>query len=133
MSAAVLEHQKMRLVSGGDAGNSQEEAALGSKIRALKEIAQVLIKELEALGDAQPAEAKRSINLQEEVRGFEIDLIRRALKRTGGNQVRAARLLGVKVTTLNSKIIRYGINPDEVAGNVREPLPQANVSALEHV
>jgi DNA-binding NtrC family response regulator len=131
MGAAVLEHQKMRLLSGGD--SSQEEAALGSKIRALKEIALVLIKELEALGDTQPAEAKRSINLQEEVRRFETSLIERALRRTGGNQVRAARLLGMKVTTLNSKIIRYGIDPDEVAGHVQEPLPQGNISALEQV
>ena len=132
MSAAVLEHQKMRLLSGGDTG-SQEDVALGSKIGALKEIALVLLKELEALGEAQPGEGKRSINLQEEVRRFEINLIERALRRTGGNQVRAARLLGMKVTTLNSKIIRYGINPDEVAGNLVEPPPQGNISALEQV
>ena len=132
MSATVLEHQKMRLLSGGDTG-SQEDVALGSKIGALKEIALVLLRELEALGEAQPGEGKRSINLQEEVRRFEINLIERALRRTGGNQVRAARLLGMKVTTLNSKIIRYGINPDKVAGNLVEPPPQGNVSALEQV
>jgi transcriptional regulator with GAF, ATPase, and Fis domain len=133
MSAAVLEHQKMRLLSGGDTGSSQEEVALGSKIRTLKEIAQVLIRELETLGETHPTEGKRSINLQEEVRRFEIDLIQRALRRTGGNQVRASRLLGMKVTTLNSKIIRYGIDPDEVAGNMVDPAPQANISALEQV
>jgi transcriptional regulator with GAF, ATPase, and Fis domain len=134
MGAAVLEHQKMRLLSGGDTGSSQqEEVALGSKIKTLKEIALVLIKELETLGETQPVDGKRSINLQEEVRRFEIDLIQRALRRTGGNQVRAARLLGMKVTTLNSKIIRYGINPDEVAGNLVEPPPQGNISALEQV
>jgi len=134
MGAAVLEHQKMRLLSGGDTGSPQpEEVALSSKIKTLKEIALVLIKELETLGEAQPVDGKRSINLQEEVRRFEIDLIQRALRRTGGNQVRAARLLGMKVTTLNSKIIRYGINPDEVAGNLVEPPPQGNISAFEQV
>jgi DNA-binding NtrC family response regulator len=134
MGAAVLEHQKMRLLSGGDTGSAQEETALGNKLRTLKEIALVLIKELEALGESQPADAgKRSINLQEEVRRFEIDLIERALKRTGGNQVRASRLLGMKVTTLNSKIIRYGINPDEVAGHVAEPPTQGTISALEQM
>jgi DNA-binding NtrC family response regulator len=133
MSAAVLEHQKMRLLSGGDTGGSQEDVALGNKIRALKEITLVLLRELEALGEAQPAEGKRSINLQEEVRRFEINLIERTLRRTGGNQVRAARLLGMKVTTLNSKIIRYGIDPDEVAGNLVEPPPQGNMNALEQV
>ena len=72
--------------------------------------------------------------MQEEVRRFEINLIERALRRTGGNQVRAARMLGMKVTTLNSKIIRYGINPDQVvAGNLVEPPLQGNLSALEQV
>jgi len=32
------------------------------------------------------------------------------LERTGGNQVRAARLLGVKATTLNAKLKRYRIS-----------------------
>ena len=41
--------------------------------------------------------------------GYEVELIRRALKLTSGNQARAARLLGVKATTLNSKIKRYGL------------------------
>lgn len=133
MSAAILEHQKMRLLSGGDAGSSQEDVALGGKIKALKEIALVLLRELETLGEAQPDEGKRSINLQEEVRRFEINLIERALRRTGGNQVRAARLLGMKVTTLNSKIIRYGIDPAEVAGNLVEPPTQGDISALEQM
>jgi len=46
----------------------------------------------------------------EEVRRFEIDLIRRALEQTGGHQSRAARLLGMNATTLNSKIKTYNIN-----------------------
>jgi transcriptional regulator with GAF, ATPase, and Fis domain len=41
------------------------------------------------------------------VKKFEADLIRAALVRTGGNQARAARLLGVKHTTLNAKIKRH--------------------------
>ena len=45
-----------------------------------------------------------------EVRRFEIDLIRRALDQTGGHQSRAARLLGMNPTTLNSKIKTYNIN-----------------------
>ena len=49
-------------------------------------------------------------DLPEEVRGFETDLIQAALVKTGGNQLRAARLLGLKHTTLNAKIKRYGIS-----------------------
>ena len=55
-------------------------------------------------------EIGRGINFYEEVRRFEIDLIRRALEQTGGHQSRAARLLGMNATTLNSKIKTYNIN-----------------------
>jgi DNA-binding NtrC family response regulator len=50
------------------------------------------------------------VNFYDEVRRFEIDLIRRALEQTGGHQSRAARLLGMNATTLNSKIKTYNIN-----------------------
>ncbi len=52
----------------------------------------------------------RGVNFYDEVRRFEIDLIRRALDQTGGHQSRAARLLGMNATTLNSKIKTYNIN-----------------------
>lgn len=52
----------------------------------------------------------RGVNFYDEVRKFEIDLIRRALERTGGHQSRAARLLGLNATTLNSKIKSYNIH-----------------------
>jgi len=52
----------------------------------------------------------RGINFYDEVRRFEIDLIRRALEQTGGHQSRAARLLGMNATTLNSKIKTYNIS-----------------------
>ena len=43
------------------------------------------------------------------VRGFEIKLIRRALRQTGGNQRRAAQLLKIKAIRLNYKIKLYKI------------------------
>lgn len=52
----------------------------------------------------------RGVNFYEEVKRFEIDLIRRALDQTGGHQSRAARLLGLNATTLNSKIKTYNIH-----------------------
>jgi DNA-binding NtrC family response regulator len=67
-----------------------------------------------ALGDTAGAsggvELGRGISFYDEVRRFEIDLIRRALDQTGGHQSRAARLLGMNATTLNSKIKTYNIN-----------------------
>ena len=51
----------------------------------------------------------RGVSFYDEVKRFEIDLIRRALDQTGGHQSRAARLLGLNATTLNSKIKSYNI------------------------
>lgn len=57
----------------------------------------------------------RSLNMAEgidfykEVERFEIELIRLALDRTHGCQAKAARLLRIKPTTLNSKIKLLGI------------------------
>ncbi len=52
----------------------------------------------------------RGINFYDEVRRFEIDIIRRALEHTGNHQSRAARLLGMNATTLNSKIKTYNLS-----------------------
>jgi DNA-binding NtrC family response regulator len=49
------------------------------------------------------------ISFYDEVSRFEIELIRRALEITGGHQSRAAKLLGMNNTTLNSKIKVYNI------------------------
>ncbi|CAN5403787.1 sigma-54 dependent transcriptional regulator [soil metagenome] len=67
-----------------------------------------------SLGAAQSQSAAiidvgRGIDFYDEVRRFEVDLIRRALEQTGGHQSRAARLLGMNATTLNSKIKTYNI------------------------
>lgn len=51
----------------------------------------------------------QGIDFYEEVKRFETGLIKLALERTGGNQAKAARLLQIKPTTLNSKIKLYQI------------------------
>lgn len=50
-----------------------------------------------------------TFDFYDEVRRFEISLIRRALKMTHGSQIRAAELLKLNATTLNTKIKNYGI------------------------
>jgi two-component system response regulator AtoC len=75
----------------------------------LREAALTVLREVEQLASRQP-EPDRNLGLQEEVQRYERELIRSALQRTRGNQRRAAKLLGVKVTTLNCKIKRYGIS-----------------------
>ena len=75
----------------------------------LREAAITLLKEVESLASQQEPQPPR-LGLQEEVARYECELIREALQRTRGNQRRAAKLLGVKVTTLNCKIKRLGID-----------------------
>ena len=60
-------------------------------------------------GASSGIDVAHGVNFYDEVRRFEIDLIRRALDQTGGHQSRAARLLGMNPTTLNSKIKTYNI------------------------
>jgi len=77
-------------------------------LNSLREAALTLLREVESLASRHP-QNNSHLGLQEEVQRYESELIRQALQRTGGNQRRAAKLLGVKVTTLNCKIKRLGI------------------------
>jgi transcriptional regulator with GAF, ATPase, and Fis domain len=75
----------------------------------VREAALALLREVESLANREP-NSNGQLTLQEEVQRYETELIRNALQRTRGNQRRAAKLLGVKVTTLNCKIKRLGIS-----------------------
>lgn len=52
----------------------------------------------------------QGVNLMTEVRRFERWIIERALELTGGNQKRAAKLLGLHSSTLHAKIKKFGLN-----------------------
>jgi DNA-binding protein Fis len=95
--------------SVGGAG-IRSEVAMDNRLNTLREVALTLLREVESLRVSQ-SDSKRRVKLHDEVQRFEVDLIRSALGRTGGNQTRAAQLLGVKITTLNTKIKRYKIEP----------------------
>ncbi len=73
------------------------------------ELAQEMISE--SSGTSSNIDIAQGVTFYEEVKKFEIDLIQRALEQTGGHQSRAARLLGLNATTLNSKIKSYNITP----------------------
>ena len=78
----------------------------------LKNVAQAIISEgatqaREPASGAEQPDAPAHMSFYEEVRGFEIGLITRALQRAHGKQREAARLLGLKATTLNAKMKRY--------------------------
>jgi DNA-binding NtrC family response regulator len=94
--------------------NFLRDRAFESRLSSLRDVAMELLNAVESLKTtSSDSSENRTLRLHEEVRKFETDLICTALVRTGGNQLRAARLLGVKHTTLNAKIKRYGI----MAGN----------------
>lgn len=102
-----------RLIS---TGVRVSEKVANERIDALKDLSLTLstaldaIGTLEFLGIDQPLDIESGIDFYDEVSRFEIFLIQRALKHTGGCQSRAATLLGLKPTTLNSKIKAYNIN-----------------------
>jgi DNA-binding NtrC family response regulator len=83
---------------------------LGYRVAALKELAGSLVAELEGIKAVPGLDLNTGIKIRDEVLRYEIDLIRAALRITRNHQRRAAELLGVKVTTLNSKIRRYKIS-----------------------
>ena len=85
-------------------------------IDSLREAALTLMREVETLASQQEPRNNGNLGLQEEVQRYESELIRHALQRTGGNQRRAAKLLRVKVTTLNCKIKRLGIQATDLRG-----------------
>ena len=61
-------------------------------------------------GSSAKIDIANGLTFYDEVKKFEIDLIQRALEQTSGHQSRAARLLGLNATTLNSKIKSYNLN-----------------------
>jgi len=83
----------------------------------IKELAGYLLEEAESLdhenalaevsATVEGLEMESGVDFFEEVKRFETQLIRRALEITGGNQARAARMLGLGTTTLNYKIKQY--------------------------
>ena len=79
------------------------------RLNTLRETVLQLLDEVESLAISRPVDIKNGARFSDEVRQFEVSLIRTALGRTAGSQTRAAKLLGLKPTTLNAKIKRYGI------------------------
>jgi transcriptional regulator with GAF, ATPase, and Fis domain len=81
------------------------------RLNTLRETVLQLLEEVESLTISRTVDIKRGARFSDEVRQFEVNLIRAALGRTSGSQIRAAKLLGLKPTTLNAKIKRYNIAP----------------------
>jgi DNA-binding NtrC family response regulator len=101
--------------SPGQRAITEGNEVIGDTLEGLTSLASELLEEVEALLPPASFNVKNGIDFYQEVERFEIELIQRALDRTGGHQTRAAYLLKIKVTTLNSKIKRYNIAHGSVA------------------
>ena len=107
----------MRSLVSVEAGARPGKTAARQAAKTLQDLAEALTAAAEALQTPPLAvEVERGINLRAELRRFEIELIQRALNATGGRQRQAARLLGLKGTTLNAKIRRYKISTQPACG-----------------
>lgn len=91
---------------------SEGEAINKRTLQTLRELAKTLSVAVDVLSTQEPLTLSEPIDFYEEVRRFEISLIQRALRETGGNQAQAARLLSLNQPTLHGKIKQYQIYPD---------------------
>ena len=100
-------------------GLPSRKVVAAERLNKIREMASALVEEAETLEHenalAEAAATAENLNLKsrvdffEEVKRFEVRLISRALEVSGGNQARAAKLLGLGTTTLNYKIKAYEI------------------------
>ena len=128
---AIREPSEIHLITQADDQGGEETTAncAHSKTKILEKLALKLLLEAQSLTEVIKLDVRSGIDFYEEVKRFEVDLIQRALWVTGGNQARAAHLLRMKVTTLNSKIKHYGINIAIILGGYE---PREIADAVHH-
>jgi DNA-binding NtrC family response regulator len=114
-SEAVIERDNLRLLKSVDRSAPHAIVQRNPVVEALGVLTLALLREVDVLGQNSSTANERGINLSDEVRRFEAQLIRSALIRTNGKMRPAARLLGMKVTTLHAKIKRHNIDSKEIA------------------
>lgn len=101
--------------------NTTEGSKNGNRVQGVKDLVYALLKEIQGLEhddlilklttqqEIHSLDIEQGIKFDDVVRQFETTIIKQALVITGGNQARAARLLGIKANTLNYKIKLYNI------------------------
>ncbi|SRR6266536_872547 len=111
--------RKSNTSSGAPVPLRMAERPVRDRVQPLVDLAISLLREAETLardkffteqsGKLQTLDLAEGVDFYTEVKRFETGLIRLALDQTHGNQARAARLLHIRPTTLNTKIKLYGI------------------------
>ena len=110
---------------------NSETSPTRNSITTLRELVLRLLCEVQCINEVNTLTVGSGFDFYDEVSRFEIDLINRALLQTGGHQVRAAKLLNLKVTTLNSKIKHYNISLSGFA-NVYPMVDANNIAEPQH-
>ena len=106
--AATWQNQEQNQATSVD--ETADLSSARNSMTTLRELVLRVLCEVQSINEVTPVIIGQNFDFYEEVRRFEVDLIKRALLQTGGHQVRAAKLLNLKVTTLNSKIKHYNIS-----------------------
>ena len=92
-----------------------------SRIEALRSLILIFLREIDSLKKVvgpRPRKKGDPIKLDKEIDAFEASLIRDALMKSKGNQRDAAKLLGLKPTTLNAKMKRLRITVETTVTGV---------------
>ena len=82
---------------------------LRHKIEEIRSLALEIASETDLMSAPRAYDLDAGIDLQEEVKQFEVTLIKRALVKSGFCQAKAARILNVNASTLAYKIKTYEI------------------------
>lgn len=90
-----------------------------AKIRLLEQLVAELQQTLESLSDVRIPDIAQGLDFYDEVKRFEIELIKRALIFVEGHQRKAAQLLNLNATTLNAKVKSYQIQLGQAVGPTR--------------
>jgi DNA-binding NtrC family response regulator len=103
-----------------DVHTLHDESASSSRIESvktevLKTVAYTLLRQVYGVTEPPKVDVKQGVNFYDEVRRFEVSLIKQALFYTNGKQTAAASLLNLNTTTLHSKIKFYGIEMPPVS------------------
>lgn len=92
-----------------------------SRIEALRSLILIFLREVDSLKKVVGPRSRKKgdpIKLDKEIDAFETSLIRDALVKTKGNQRDAARMLGIKPTTLHAKMKRLDIHVETTVTGV---------------
>jgi DNA-binding protein Fis len=93
--------------------NIKKVNSVTQKLEALNRITEIVLSEFKSIKSNKTAVPGNDLlDFYDEVKRFEIELILFALKRNQGNQRAAAKMLRLNVTTINSKIKRYGLQAE---------------------